>query len=573
MFGKLKNKLKEWTAKVSEVEGEEEIIEETIEEVKEETKKKPKEKNSKEKKKKKEETKLPKEIEKETTEETPEEEIEEKLDTTTKEEKKGFFKKMFSKKEKIEEDIEENPEEETTSERPEGEKPIKEILETEKTETKEDKPKTETKASPFKKKENKPKETELEKETKSKEFMNDGTKEGGRTPSDAHITNVSASRSESTGSKKIPKQEKEGEVEEKLPSNKEEEIIEDKQTPPEEELPSDQEIDKKLKEELKKGDYKEPEKTFNNGMETFTPDLEKTIKETKPKKSFFSKLSSKKTISEEEFEEYSEDLEMILLENNVALEVTDRILEQLKEKIVGVELSKKEIQETIENSLKEIVEDVLIEPFDIIEEIKAKEGPYVMIFCGINGVGKTTQIAKFAHMLKEKGITSVMAAGDTFRAAAVEQLQTHGKNLDIKVIAHDYGTDPASVGFDAMKYAEKNNIKVVLIDTAGRIHTAVNLLKEMQKIKRVCKPDRTIFVGESITGNDAVDQLKAFNDNIGIDGIFLSKADIDEKGGTALSVGYVTGKPIIYLGTGQNYEDIEPFDKKKFIEKLGLGEE
>jgi fused signal recognition particle receptor len=165
-----------------------------------------------------------------------------------------------------------------------------------------------------------------------------------------------------------------------------------------------------------------------------------------------------------------------------------------------------------------------------------------------------------------------MAAGDTFRAAAVEQLKKHGENLDIKVIAHDYGSDPAAVGFDAIKYAKKNSIKVVLIDTAGRIHTATNLLREMEKIKRVTKPDRTIFVGESITGNDAVDQVKAFNETIGIDGIFLSKADIDEKGGTALSVGYVTKKPIIYLGTGQNYGDIEPFKKKEFIKKLGLEE-
>lgn len=297
----------------------------------------------------------------------------------------------------------------------------------------------------------------------------------------------------------------------------------------------------------------------------------KNIDSKVPKQGFLKKLlSSKKIITEEQFMNYSEDLEMILLENNVALVVSDKIIEELKNNIVGIELSKKEIEKKISSALKEIIESILLEPFDIIEEIKNKDGPYVMIFCGINGVGKTTTIAKFVNMLKEKGLTSVMAAADTFRAAAIEQLKIHGDKLNVKVISHKYGSDPAAVGFDAIKYAKKNKIDVVLIDTAGRMHTAINLLQEMVKIKRVCKPDRTIFLGESITGNDAVDQIKAFNDTIGIDGIILSKADIDEKGGTALSVGYITQKPILFLGTGQNYKDLEPFDKKKFIEKLGL---
>ena len=163
-----------------------------------------------------------------------------------------------------------------------------------------------------------------------------------------------------------------------------------------------------------------------------------------------------------------------------------------------------------------------------------------------------------------------MGAADTFRAAAVEQLKKHGEKLEIKVIANEYGSDPASVAFDAIQYAKKNFINCVLIDTAGRMHSSKNLLQELEKINRVAKPDTKIFVGESITGNDAVEQVKSFNFAIGIDGIILSKADIDEKGGTALSVGYVTKKPILYLGTGQEYDKIEVFDKQKFIEKLGL---
>lgn len=322
--------------------------------------------------------------------------------------------------------------------------------------------------------------------------------------------------------------------------------------------------DKEIKKELEKGNYVEPELKFDIGLQKNVPNVEKV------EKKHFSIFSNKKTISEEEFDSYANELEMILLENNVALEIVDKILHELKQKIVGEEMNKKEIHTSINATLKKIIEEVLIEPFDIFEEINKKEGVYIMIFCGINGVGKTTQIAKIANLLKEKKISSVMAAADTFRAAALEQLREHGEKLKIKVISHDYGADPSAVGFDAIKYAEKNNIKVVLIDTAGRMHTATNLLREMEKIKRVCKPDKTIFVGESITGNDSVDQIKAFNETIGIDAILLTKADIDEKGGTALSVGYITKKPIIFLGTGQNYKDIEKFNKKDFLDKLGL---
>ena len=316
---------------------------------------------------------------------------------------------------------------------------------------------------------------------------------------------------------------------------------------------------------------------FNAGMQKFEPDLEK-IKETAKEKSFLKKITSKITkvkISGKEFEIYSEELEMLLLENNVALEVAEKMIKLLKEKIVGKELLKKEIESEIKDSFKEIIEEILIEPFDLFEKIKEKTSdqskePYVVLFCGINGTGKTTTIAKIADSLKHKKISCVLAAADTFRAASIEQLKKHGDRIGVKVISHEYGSDPAAVGFDAIKYAKKNLINCVLIDTAGRMHTAKNLLKEIEKISRVCKPDTKIFVGESITGNDAIEQVKSFDWAIGIDGIILTKADIDKKGGTALSVGYVTKKPILYLGTGQEYDKIEVFNKEKFIEKLGL---
>jgi fused signal recognition particle receptor len=296
------------------------------------------------------------------------------------------------------------------------------------------------------------------------------------------------------------------------------------------------------------------------------------------KKSFFEKISgkiSKVKISEKEFESYSEDLRMLLLENNVAYEVAEKIIKELKSQIVGKELLKKEIESFIRDSLRDIIEEILIEPFDITDKILEKNSekpnePYTIIFIGINGTGKTTTIAKIANFLQKKEISCVIAAGDTFRAASIEQIKKHGEKLGINVISQQYGADPASVGFDAISYAKKNHIKCVLIDTAGRMHTAKNLLKELEKISRVCKPDLKLFIGESITGNDSVEQAKTFDSSIGIDGIILSKADVDEKGGTALSLGAVTGKPILFLGTGQEYSSLEPFDKRKFSEKLGL---
>ena len=340
---------------------------------------------------------------------------------------------------------------------------------------------------------------------------------------------------------------------------------------------------KKLKEKLKHWtkkvsetkpietkEIKLPEK-FNVGKQKYEPDLEET-----KKPGFLKKVSSKIKkikISEKEFGIYSDELEMLLLENNVALDVAEKIIKELKTRIIDKEFLKKEVEGEIKENLKEIIEEILIKPFSIIDRIKEKKKqrePYVMLFCGINGTGKTTTIAKIARYIKENNLSCVIAAADTFRAASIEQIKKHGEKLKTKVIAHEYGADPAAVGFDAIKYAKKNSIDCVLIDTAGRIHTAKNLLREIEKISKVCKPDLKIFVGEALTGNDIIEQVKSFDWAIGIDGIILTKADIDEKGGTALSVGYVTKKPILYLGTGQENDKIEVFDKEKFIKKLGL---
>lgn len=333
-------------------------------------------------------------------------------------------------------------------------------------------------------------------------------------------------------------------------------------------------------------------KKFNPGIQGYEPDLEKLKEiesnlEKKHKsenilqpgtKSFFEKITSriqKIKISEDTFKIYSEELEMLLLENNVALEVSEKIIKELGKKIIGKELLRKEVESEIRDALKEIITNILIEPFDLIEKIKEKsqkqeKDPFVILFCGINGTGKTTTIAKIASFLKREKILSVMAAADTFRAASIEQIKEHADKIGVKLISHEYGSDPASVGFDAIQYAKKNFIPVVLIDTAGRMHTSKNLMSQIEKISKVCKPDLKLFIGESITGNDSIEQVRSFDWALGIDGIILTKADIDEKGGTALSLGYVTKKPILFLGTGQEYDDIEVFNKSKFLKELGL---
>lgn len=279
--------------------------------------------------------------------------------------------------------------------------------------------------------------------------------------------------------------------------------------------------------------------------------------------------SFKKKITPENFEKFFQELEMMLLQNNVAYGAVQSIKQNLEKEIMGKNVS----DVNIEKELKIAIENLLQDPPNFVKLIKEKlkeKKPFVAIFVGINGSGKTTTIAKLAQKLKKEKLSVCLAAADTWRAAAMEQLEIHGERLSIPVIKKDYGTDPAAVGFDAITYAKKNNIDVVLIDTAGRMNTKESLMKEMEKMTRVCNPDLKIFIGESITGNDATEQAKAFNESINLDGIILSKADVDDKGGTALSVSYITKKPIFFLGTGQTYDDLEIFDKKKVIEHLGL---
>ncbi len=307
----------------------------------------------------------------------------------------------------------------------------------------------------------------------------------------------------------------------------------------------------------------------------------KTIKENETavkddeKKGFFESIKEKITttkINEEQFNELFWEMELSLIENNVAVEVIEKIKDDLRKSLVDMPIRRNKVEETVHDALKNSIRQLFLENnIDLIENIKNKtKKPYIIAFFGINGSGKTTSIAKVANLLKKMDISCVLAASDTFRAASIEQLTHHAEKIGIRLIKHNYGSDPAAVAFDAIKHAKAKNIDVVIIDTAGRMHSNTNLIDEMKKIIRVAKPDLKIFVGESITGNDCVEQAKTFNEAVGIDGIILAKADVDEKGGAAISVSYVTKKPILYLGTGQSYNDLEPFSQEKVMKNIGL---
>ncbi len=298
------------------------------------------------------------------------------------------------------------------------------------------------------------------------------------------------------------------------------------------------------------------------------------------KKGFFQRVTGAVTeavtttkISEEKFEQMFWNLEMTLLENNAAVEVIGKIKTDLKQVLVDKPLQRGKVEETIRKTLRGSIEGLFASGYDFNEKLKEmlpQKKPYKIMFVGINGSGKTTTIAKMAKMLQDSGMKVVIAASDTFRAAAIQQLQEHADKLGIRLVKHDYGADPAAVAFDAVKYAEAHGIDVVLIDTAGRLHSNTNLMDELKKISRVAKPDFKIFVGESIAGNDCTNQAREFNEAVGLDGIILAKADIDEKGGAAISVSYVTKKPILFLGTGQGYGDLTPFRAEAVVESLGL---
>ncbi len=294
-------------------------------------------------------------------------------------------------------------------------------------------------------------------------------------------------------------------------------------------------------------------------------------------KSGFKGLVTKVTTTELKAENLNtilSDFKMTLAENDVAFPVADRICDELEKRLVGVQVKRLEDRKKIvEENLRQVLLEVMLtnNKIDLLKKVEEKHKtgePFVLLFVGINGTGKTTTIAKVAQFLRDKGYSVVLACSDTYRAGSIEQLEEHAKRLGMRMITHKYGADPAAVAYDAVSHAKAHGINAVLIDTAGRMQTNQNLMNELAKVKRVVSPDLTVLTLDSLIGNDAVMQAEEFHKCIGVDATILTKVDADVKGGSALSVTYVTQKPILFVGVGQTYKDLEVFNPEKFVNMI-----
>ena len=284
-------------------------------------------------------------------------------------------------------------------------------------------------------------------------------------------------------------------------------------------------------------------------------------------------FATHKTISEKDIDDILFELELALLEGDVAMEVAEQIVKSVKEDLVGRKIKRRsDVAKFTRDALKKAISEILVVDGpnlkELVQEAKKTGEPLKVMFVGVNGTGKTTTISKIADHYVKEGYTPVIAASDTFRAGAIEQISHHAEKVGVKIIRHQKGADPAAVAYDAVEHARAKKKELVLIDTAGRMQTNVNLMDEMKKIQRVVKPDLAIFVGDALTGNDAVEQARKFDDAVGVDGIILTKADADAKGGAALSIGHVINKPILFLGVGQGYGDIMEFHPDWMVEQV-----
>lgn len=270
--------------------------------------------------------------------------------------------------------------------------------------------------------------------------------------------------------------------------------------------------------------------------------------------------------SKKELEELVEKFKLELVSNDVAFETAEEIASNLLKAIEeGEARNRKELVKCLRKIIRKYFEEAGF--LDLLEEAKHYK-PYKILFLGVNGVGKTTTIAKLGLLFKEKGYRPLMVAADTFRAGAQEQLRIHGERLGIPVFMGKYGADPAAITFDAIRFAENKGYNVLLIDTAGRMHTDIDLVNELKKTVKISRPHRKILVVDALTGNDAIEQARFFEEHIGVDGVIVAKVDAYEQGGVPLSIVYSIKKPIIMLGVGQEYKDLKPFIIDEFLDKI-----
>ncbi len=288
---------------------------------------------------------------------------------------------------------------------------------------------------------------------------------------------------------------------------------------------------------------------------------------------FVQKISQKE-LSDKDINRILDEFVLVLVQNDVAYDVAKKICDDIQTKLKTVQF--KRFSNSTEPA-RDVLHEVLVELlkgsgetsfFNILEKCKNEHRSAVILFVGVNGTGKTSSIAKIGHLLLAKEYSVVIAAADTYRTGSIEQIEEHARRIGIKTIKHDYGGDSAAVAFDAINYAKAHAINVVLIDTAGRMQTNQNLLEEMKKIARVAQPDWTVLVVDALTGNDAIEQGRAFSQAIKLDGVILTKLDADTKGGSAISMATIIGKPILFAAVGQNYEDLIPFNPDQMVAKI-----
>lgn len=292
--------------------------------------------------------------------------------------------------------------------------------------------------------------------------------------------------------------------------------------------------------------------------------------------SFVERIKTAKP-SAKEVDEVLSDFYMQLVSADVAVETAEAVVNDLRKILVEMKVPRfgeqeEILRQTIRKAVASLLKDVDIsEIIKKADEKRAVGKPVVILFVGPNGSGKTTTVVKFAHYLRKRGYSVILASSDTFRAGAIEQLETLGAKAGFIVVSQHYGADPAAVAFDAVNKATSMRANFVLIDTAGRTEVDRGLLEEMRKIKRVVRPDYVVYTGDALAGNVAVNQAKMFDQVIGIDFVVLSKVDADAKGGSALSISHATGKPLLFLGVGQSLDDLEDRPSKRLLENLGFG--
>ena len=494
---------------------------------------------------------------------------------------KDKLKSLFSKNEEIIEDVKE----EVIETKAEPEKKVKEIIE---------KPVKEKKEETIKPK----KEKNLEEKTKKQEKKTEEVKE--------KIEKIKVDKIEPLIVEDIKEKEPEiikenikTEIEEekkeeikeepkkqgffskifgKKEENKEKEELKEIEDEMLKEVPKEEIIAIKQKTEIKTEEITKNKKELEKQIIEEEIKEKEELKETKEKeepKGFFAKTFEKlksKKIDEDDFDKIWSELQLFLLEINIAYDIVEKIETNLKTELIGNSFDRfaltKKIREVLEKEVEKVLKKRESSFLDELNKIKNSGEIIKILILGVNGTGKTTSIAKIVNFLQKHDFKVVVAAADTFRAAAVEQLGEHSKKLNFKLIQHKGGSDPAAVAFDAIEHAKAKKLDIVLIDTAGRMPNNTNLMSELQKIKRISNAQMTIFIGDSISGNDLIEQIELFDKAIKIDGIILTKVDTDEKPGSIVTTAYSIEKPIYFLGTGQTYDDLIEFDSKLIAKKL-----